>query len=93
MFAPKVTSHPKAVNSRSATAERRAFCWRTMDAQVNPGRYILGEDLTLDLYVAVISHWGPGRPRFYQEAPKMAEAVRRLDQDPRLIEFWAERLR
>jgi GST-like protein len=75
------------------TAERIAYCWRIMDAQVSPGRYILGEDLSvLDLYVTVVSHWGPRRPRFYQEAPKMAEVVRRVDQDPRLAAFWAERL-
>jgi GST-like protein len=75
------------------TAERMAYCWRMMDAQVSLGRYILGEDLSvLDLYVAVVSCWGPRRVRFYQEAPKLAEVVRRVDQDARLLEFWAERL-
>jgi GST-like protein len=75
------------------TAERMAYCWRMMDAQVSPGRYILGEDLSvLDLYVTVVSCWGPRRARFYQEAPKLAEVVRRVDQDPRLVEFWAARL-
>jgi GST-like protein len=76
------------------TAERIAYCWRMMDAQVSPARYILGEDLSvLDLYVTVVSCWGPRRARFYQEAPKLAEVVRRVDQDPRLVEFWAARLR
>jgi GST-like protein len=75
------------------TAERIAHCWHVMDAQITPGRYLLGDDPTvLDLYVTVISTWGPRRPRFYQEAPKMAEVVRRLDQDPRLVDLWAERL-
>ena len=75
------------------TAERMAHCWRIMDAQVSPGHYILGDDLSvLDLYVTVVSCWGPRRPRFYQEAPKMAEVVRRVDQDPRLQAFWSERL-
>ena len=78
---------------RERTAERMAYCWRMMDAQVSPGRYILGHDLSvLDLYVTVVSGWGPRRPRFYQEAPKMGEVVRRVDQDPRLAAFWAERL-
>jgi GST-like protein len=78
---------------RERTAERMAYCWRIMDAQVSPGRYILGEDFSvLDLYVTVVSHWGPRRPRFYQEAPKIAEVVRRVDRDPRLEKFWAERL-
>lgn len=75
------------------TAERMAQCWRLMDAQVSPGRYILGPDLSvLDLYVTVVSCWGPRRQRFYQDAPRMAEVVRRVDNDPRLRSFWAERL-
>ena len=74
------------------SAERIAECWRLMDAQVSPGRYILGEDLTvLDLYVAVVSRWTPRRARFYAEAPRMAEVVRQVDQDPRLQALWADR--
>jgi len=74
------------------TKERIAACWRAMDAQVTPGRYLLGEELSvLDLYVAVASRWTPKRERFYEEAPKMAEVVRRVDQDARLQAFWAER--
>ena len=72
--------------------ERRAECWRSMDAQIHPGRYILGDELSvLDLYVTVISRWAPRRSRFYAAAPKMAEIVRRVDADPRLAEFWAAR--
>ena len=75
------------------TAERMAYCWHMMDAQVSPGRYILGDELSvLDLYVKVVSDWGPRRARFYREAPKMAEVVRRVDRDPRLAQLWAERL-
>ena len=63
-----------------------------MDQQIAPGRYILGDELSvLDLYVAVISRFAPGRARFYQSAPKMTEIVRRVDADPRLTEFWAKR--
>jgi len=74
------------------TAERIADCWRLMDEQVSPGRYILGDDLSvLDLYVTMVSRWTPRRRRFYEVAPKMSEVVRRVDADPRLTEFWAER--
>ncbi|HEX4095310.1 MAG TPA: glutathione S-transferase family protein, partial [Caulobacteraceae bacterium] len=73
-------------------AERRAECWRLMDAQIQPGRYIMGDDLSvLDLYVTVVSRWSRRRTRFYAEAPKMTEVVRRVDADPRLVEFWAAR--
>lgn len=72
--------------------DRRADCWRMMDEQITPGRYILGNELSaLDLYVTVISRFGPGRTRFYRSAPKMADIVRRVDADPRLADFWAKR--
>jgi GST-like protein len=77
---------------KAATAERIADCWGMMESQLTPGRYLLGDDLTvLDLYVAVVSRWGPRRRRFYDVAPRMSEAVRRVDADPRLAAFWAER--
>jgi GST-like protein len=73
-------------------ADRRANCWRLMDAQIEPGRFLLGDELSvLDLYVATVSRWSPRRRRFYREAPKMAEIVRRVDADPRLAELWATR--
>ena len=77
---------------RERTAARIAECWGIMDAQVRPGRYILGDSMSvLDLYVTVISRWGPRRRRFYEAAPRMAPVVRRVDADPRLAGFWAER--
>ncbi|MDR3514135.1 MAG: glutathione S-transferase family protein [Caulobacteraceae bacterium] len=77
---------------KARTAERIADCWRMMDAQVTPGRYLLGEEIgVLDLYVTVISRWGPRRRRFYEVAPKMSEVVRRVDADPALADVWAAR--
>lgn len=74
------------------TAQRIADCWAMMDAQVRPGRHLLGDRLSvLDLYVAVVSRWTPGRRRFDAAAPRMAEAVRRVDADPRLAALWAGR--
>lgn len=74
------------------STQRIADCWATMDAQVEPGRYILGDTLTvLDLYVTVVSRFRPRRHRFYAVAPGMAEVVKRVDADPRLAAFWAER--
>lgn len=74
------------------TLARIAECWGIMERQVAPGRYILGEDLTvLDLYVTVVSRFRPRRQRFYEVAPRMGEVVRRIDDDPRLAKLWAER--
>ena len=75
-----------------AVHERISFCWRTMDSQVSPGLYLLGNQLTvLDLYVAVVSRFGPWRDRFYAAAPRMTPAIRRVDEDPRLKSLWSNR--
>lgn len=72
--------------------DRIARCWESMGAQVRPAPYILGADLSvLDLYVATASRWSPGRRRFYEVAPVLADTVRRVDADPRLAAIWAER--
>ena len=63
-----------------------------MEDGLDPGRYLLGDDLTvLDLYVTVVSRFRPRRQRFYAAAPRMGEVVRRLDADPRLATVWADR--
>lgn len=78
-----------------AVHERIAFCWGVMDAQVMPGGpsdYLLGDRLSvLDLYVAVVSRFGPWRERFEQVAPRMTPVVRRVDAEPRLQDFWRAR--
>ncbi|HVJ51686.1 MAG TPA: glutathione S-transferase family protein [Aliidongia sp.] len=72
--------------------DRISAAWRAMDEQIDPGRYVLGDRLTvLDLYVTVISRFGPWRRRFYATAPKLASIVHRVDADPRLAQLWAAR--
>ena len=87
-----VVSKDQAPDVLDRLEDRRADCWRMMDEQITPGRYILGGELSvLDLYVAVISRFAPGRTRFYKSAPRMAEIVRRVDADLRLKTFWSKR--
>jgi GST-like protein len=75
-----------------AVHDRIAFCWQNMDAQLSPEKYLLGDRLTvLDIYVTVVSRFGPWRKRFYEAAPKMTPVVKRVDAEPRLKEFWAKR--
>lgn len=75
-----------------AVHERIAFCWAQMDAQLSPGRYLLGDALSvLDLYVNVVSRFGPWRERFFGVAPRMASSVRRVDAYPGLRALWARR--
>jgi GST-like protein len=88
----RIASKADAPRVLDRVHDRIAACWAAMDRQIDPGRYILGDALTvLDLYVTVVSRFGPWRTRFYRTAPKMAEIVRRVDADPRLADFWARR--
>ena len=76
----------------NAVHDRIAFCWAHMDSQLAPGRYLLGDELTvLDLYVTVVSRFGPWRERFYAVAPRMTPVVQRVDAEPRLQQFWRAR--
>lgn len=77
----------------SRALDRITDCWGIMDSQVDPGRYILGDDLSmLDLYVAAVTRFRPRRNRFYEVAPKMGDVVRRVDIDPRLHALWKDRM-
>ena len=74
------------------TLERIRHGWGVMEGQTEPGRYILGDRLSvLDLYVTVVSRFQPRRQRFYEVAPRLGQVVRRVDADPRLTAFWTER--
>lgn len=79
-------------DAKTRLFERMAHCWGVMGAAAKPGRHLLGDELSvLDLYVATATRWSPGRRRFYEVAPGLAETVRRTDADPRLAKIWAER--
>jgi GST-like protein len=75
------------------TLDRIAECWGMMERQLAPGRWLVGDELSvLDLYVAVVSRFRPRRGRFYEVAPRMGEVIRRVDEDPRLADLWMERM-
>jgi GST-like protein len=78
---------------RERTAARISACWTMMELQAAPaGRFMLGDELSvLDLYLAVVSRWGPRRTGFYAAAPRLGEVVRHVDAEPRLAAFWAKR--
>ena len=81
--------HERAVDAVHAVVSER---WKLMDAQISPGTYLLGDTMSvLDIYVTVISRFGPWRNRFYEAAPGLTPIVKRVDADPRLQHFWERR--
>jgi GST-like protein len=52
--------------------------------------HFLGERFSaLDLYVAVMTRWTPGRGWFAEHTPKLHAIAKRLDDDARLKAVWA----
>ena len=85
-------AHKEAILAR--TAERMAYCWRIMDIQVSPGRYILGEDLSvLDLYVTVVSCWGPAPAAVLSGGAEDGGGGPARGPGPTACDIWAERFR
>jgi GST-like protein len=91
--APFWTDGEAAQLTLTARAVDRVLeCWSVMEAEVEPRPFIFGEQMTLlDLYVAVVSRWTPGRKAFVSACPKLGAMVGRIDADPRLQALWAER--
>jgi GST-like protein len=79
---------------KARTEARITECWRIMGEQLEPrGRFLLGDEVSvLDLYLAVVSRWGPRRKAFYAAAPRLAACARAVDAEPRLESLWAERM-
>lgn len=77
---------------KAALEARIADNWGVMEASLTPGRYLLGDDLSvLDLYAMVVSRW-TDRKRLHETiAPRIGEVVRRVEADPRLAALLAER--
>jgi GST-like protein len=65
-----------AASLRSHTDARRMTIWRHIEAAISPAPHALGGHLTaLDLYLAVMSQWRPGRAWFAEHCPKIASVA------------------
>ncbi len=64
---------------RAATDRRREALWRQLERVIIPEPWLLGRQLTaLDVYVAVMSEWRPGRAWFTAECRRLAAVARQV---------------
>jgi GST-like protein len=67
------------------TRQRIIDCWRIMGEQIEPGAYLLGDQMSvLDIYLAVVSRWTPRRAVVFEAAPNLRAPIERIDNDSRL---------
>jgi GST-like protein len=63
---------------KSATNEHRERLWRSFEAELGPGPWVLGDRFSaLDIYVGVMTHWRPNSPWFEAHCPRLAAIARR----------------
>lgn len=77
---------------RAMANTRRTDLWTLMNDAFDgtPGAFLLGDRMSLlDVYVAMMSRWDPGRAVFATAAPALLPAVEATEADPVIAEVWA----
>ena len=74
---------------KEKSVEKQKFFWSIMEQNLDPAPYVLGKSMTaLDVYIAMVSRWRPGRAWFMEHCPKLAAAVALTEQHPVVAKIW-----
>ena len=69
----------------AATDNYRQCLWRRFESETSEGDWALGTSFSaLDIYIAVMTHWRPGRAWFAQHCPRLRAIAARADDHPLL---------
>jgi GST-like protein len=71
-----------------AVAEYRCHLWHIVEAAAGAPWFLGARFSALDIYAAVMTHWGPGRRWFEEHAPSLMAIARRAGDDPRFRAVW-----
>ncbi|MFN0251218.1 MAG: glutathione S-transferase family protein [Kofleriaceae bacterium] len=73
---------------RESTHAHRETLWNQVEGAAK-GPWFLGETRSiLDVYIAAMTRWRPGRPWFEKHTPVLAAIARTVDVDPVLAPLW-----
>ena len=68
---------------------KQKLFWQLLEDDLTPAPYVLGTQMTaLDIYIAMVSRWRPGRAWFVEHCPKLALAVTLTEQHPVVSQVW-----
>ena len=71
------------------TRKRLYMYWEILEQALVPAPFLGGATMTmLDVYVATVSWWRPGRAWLARHCPRIAAACTRIDADPRVAPVW-----
>jgi GST-like protein len=72
----------------AAVGAYRERLWGMVESAAGTPWFLGDRFSAIDLYLAVMTHWRPGRRWFEQHAPKLAAIARRAGDEPRLRAVW-----
>jgi GST-like protein len=72
----------------AAVDDYRRRLWGIVESAAGAPWFLGPRFSALDLYVAVMAHWRPGRAWFDTESPKLAAIAQRAGAEPRLRAAW-----
>jgi GST-like protein len=76
---------------RHGTIERSKAAWLLFESSIRPQPYLLGNALTfLDLYVAMLTRWRPGREWILEHCKGIGEAVAATEANPVIAQVWQD---
>jgi GST-like protein len=76
---------------KHGTVERSKSSWLIFERSVAPTPFLLGAQLTfLDLYVAMMTRWRPGRSWILEHCPRIAQAVAATESHPVVASVWRD---
>ena len=74
---------------KESTLAHRKRLWQYLDGVAKGPATFLGTCSAIDLYLAAMTRWTPGRDWFEKHAPKLHAIGSALDNDSRLAKLWA----
>lgn len=74
---------------RERCNERLKAFWLQLESAFRPSPYLLGAEMgALDIYLAMMSRWAPGRPWLNEHCPKIMSAVLLTEKHPVVKKVW-----
>lgn len=74
---------------REKLTERQKLFWTLLESQLQPAPYLLDENMgALDIYLAMLSKWTPGRQWIAESCPKIIAAVTLAEANPVVATVW-----
>jgi len=89
-YAERYTADPSGAAGVKEAAKQAFHRHFAMVAPLlSPGPFVLGSEMTvLDVYLAMLASWHPGRPQAYAELPALPRLMAAVKADPRVAGEW-----